>query len=172
MRRLWCDSEARAELILALCIMALSAAIWIAADRLPPPIFDPLGSGAVPKLVALLVMALAAALLVQRLRGTADRGAIPDPGDPTEAVAPLRPGIAVGAFAAMAACPAVMDVGLLGFRETAFVFILALGGILSRFSRRTMTILVPTAAILAVGLSWLFGGYLYVDLPATPWLPF
>jgi len=172
MRRLWRDSEARAESILAVCMIALSAAVWIAADRLPRPIFDPLGSGAVPKLVALLVMALAAAMLVQRLLGTADRGAVPDPGDPTDRVAPLRPGIAVGAFAAIAACPAVMDAGLLGFRETAFVFILALGGILSRFSRRTMTILVPTAAMLAVGLSWLFGGYFYIDLPATPWLPF
>ena len=172
MRRLWCDSEARAELILALCIMALSAAIWIAADRLPPPIFDPLGSAAVPKLVASLVMVLAVAMLVQRLRGNADRGAVPDPGEPTEAAAPLRPGIAVGAFAAIAACPAVMEAGLLGFRETAFVFILALGGILSRFSRRTMTILVPTAALLAAGLAWLFGGRLYIDLPVTPWLPF
>lgn len=172
MRRLWRDSEAQAELIVALCVMVLSAAIWIAADRLPPPIFDPLGSGAVPKLAASLVMALAAAMLVQRLRCTADRGAVPDPGDPTETVAPLRPGIAVGAFAAIAACPAAMDAGLLGFRETAFVFILTLGGILSRFSRRTMTILIPIAATLAVGLSWLFGGHLYIDLPATPWLPF
>ena len=172
MRRLWRDSEARAELFLALCMIALSAAIWIAADRLPPPIFDPLGSGAVPKLVAALVMVLAVAMLVQRLRGTADRGVVPDPGDPAETAAPLRPGIAVGAFAAIAACPAMMDAGLLGFRETAFGFILALGGILSRFSRRTMTILVPTAAILAVCLSWLFAGHLYIDLPATPWLPF
>jgi putative tricarboxylic transport membrane protein len=172
MRRLWRDRAAPAELILALCMIALSAAVWIAADRLPPPIFDPLGSGAVPKLVALLVIALAAAMLVQRLRGTADRGAVPDPGDPADTAAPLRPGIAVGAFAAIAACPALMDAGLLGFRETAFVFILGLGGILSRFSRRTMTILVPVAALLAVGLTWLFGGHLYIDLPATPWLPF
>jgi putative tricarboxylic transport membrane protein len=172
MRRLWRDSEAQAELILALCMMALSAAVWIAADQLPPPIFDPLGSAAVPKLLAVLVAALAAAMLAQRLRGTADRGAVPDPGNTTETAAPLRPGIAVGAFAVIAACPAVMDAGLLGFRETAFVFILALGGLLSRFSRRTMTILVPTAAVLAVGLSWLFGGLLYVDLPPTPWLPF
>ncbi len=32
--------------------------------------------------------------------------------------------------------------------------------------------LVPTAAVLAVGLSRLFGGVLYIDLPVTPWLPF
>lgn len=172
MRRLWRDSEARAELILAFCMMVLSAAVWIAADRLPPPIFDPLGSGAVPKLVASLVMVLAVAMLVQRLRGIADRGAVPDPGDPAEAVTPLRPGIAISAFAAIAACPAMMEAELLGFRETTFVFILALGGVLSRFSRRTMTILVPTAAMLAIGLSWIFGGHLYIDLPVTPWLPF
>ena len=172
MRRLWRDSEARAELILALCMMVLSAAVWIAADRLPPPIFDPLGSGAVPKLVASLVMVLAVAMLVQRLRGVADEGGVPGPGDPTEAVTPLRPGVALSAFAAIAAFPAMMEAELLGFRETAFVFILALGGVLSRFSRRTMTVLVPTAAMLAISLSWIFGGRLYIDLPVTPWLPF
>ncbi|MEC9343284.1 MAG: tripartite tricarboxylate transporter TctB family protein [Pseudomonadota bacterium] len=176
MGRAWRDGEARAELITAFCMMALSAAVWVAADRLPPPIFDPLGSAAVPKLVAVVVALLAVAMLGQRQFGTADRGALHDTGDPAEAegeaVAPLRPGIAFGAFAAMALCPAVMAAGLLGFRETSFVFILALGGILSHFSGRTMMILVPTAAVLAVGLSRLFGGMLYVDLPQTPWLPF
>lgn len=172
MRRLWHDSEAQAELILASCMVALSAAVWIAADRLPPPIFDPLGSAAVPKLIAVAVSILAVAMLAQRYFGVADQGVVPDPGYPAETVAPLRPAIAVGAFVAMAFCPAVMETGLLGFRETAFVFILALGGMLSHFSRRTMTILVPTAAVLAVGLSWLFGGLLYIDLPATQWLPF
>lgn len=176
MGRLWRDGEAQAELILALCMVVLSAAVWFAADSLPPPIFDPLGSAAVPKLVAIVVALLSAAMLGQRLSGTADRGAVPDPGDPAEdgreAVAPLRPWIAVGSFLAMAGCPAVMAAGLLGFRETTFIFILALGGLLSRFSRRTMTILVPTAAVLAVGLSWLFGGVIYIDLPPTSWLPF
>jgi putative tricarboxylic transport membrane protein len=171
-RRLWRDSEAQAELILVLCIICLSTAVWIAADRLPPPIFDPLGSAAVPKLVAVLVAALAAAMLVERYIGAADRGAVSDPGNPTDTAAPLRPSIAVGAFVAMAGCPAAMESGIFGFRETTFVFILALGGLLSRFSRGTMVILVPIAAVLAVALSWLFSGLLYVDLPATPWLPF
>jgi hypothetical protein len=35
-----------------------------------------------------------------------------------------------------------------------------------------LALLLPTAALLAVGLSRLFGGLLYIDLPATPWLPF
>lgn len=176
MRNMLRDGEAQAELILALCMMVLSVAVWIAADLLPPPIFDPLGSAAVPKLIAIIVAFLSAAMLGQRLSGTADRGAVPDPGDPAkddkETVAPLRPWIAVGSFIAMAFCPTVMAAGLLGFRETTFIFILALGGILSRFSRRTMTILVPTAALLAIGLSWLFGGVIYIDLPPTSWLPF
>ena len=37
---------------------------------------------------------------------------------------------------------------------------------------RTMIALVPTAAVLAIALSQLFSGVLYVDLPRTPWLPF
>lgn len=172
MRALWHDSEALAELILALCLWVLAVMVWIAADRLPPPIFDPLGSAAVPKLIAILVAVLAAAMLVQRFAGAADRGAVADPGDPVEPAAPLRPGIALGAFAAMAGCPAAMEAGLLGFREVTFVFTIVLGGLLSGFLPRTLALLVPTAAALAIGLSWLFGGVLYIDLPATSWLPF
>jgi putative tricarboxylic transport membrane protein len=172
MQRLWRDSEAKAELILAFFVWALAAAVWVAADRLPPPIFDPLGSAAVPKLIALILAVLVAGMLAQRLRGAANAGAVADPGDPSDTSAPLRPGVAALAFAAMAACPALMASGLLGFRETCFVFVLALGGVLSHFSRRMLLILVPTAAVLAVGLSRLFGGVLYVDFPVTSWLPF
>jgi putative tricarboxylic transport membrane protein len=172
MRRLWCNGEAQAELILSLCLIFLSLAVWIAADRLPPPIFDPLGSAAVPKLVALLVAALSIAMLVERFIGAADQGAVPGPSESTDAAAPLRPGIAMGAFVVMVGCPAAMEAGILGFRETTFVLILVLGGILSRFFWRTLTILVPTAAALAVGLSWLFGDVLFVDLPSTSWMPF
>jgi putative tricarboxylic transport membrane protein len=172
MRQLWRGGEAQAELILAACVWALAAAVWTAASRLPPPIFDPLGSAAVPKLIAGILAVLSLAMLAQRLRGRADLGAVPDPGDPADKSAPLRPGIAALAFLVMAACPAAMAAGLLGFRETCFAFILALGGLLSQFSRRMLALLLPTAALLAVGLSRLFGGLLYIDLPATPWLPF
>lgn len=172
MRRLTEGTEARAELVLALCLWGFAAAIWLAADRLPPPIFDPLGSAAVPKLVAAVIALLAAAMLVQRLAGQADEGAVPDPGDPVAEAVPLRPGLAAGCFLAMAACPLVMSSGYLGFRETSAVFILLLGGLLSRLERRVMLILIPTALLLSFGFAWLFSGLLYIDLPVTPWLPF
>jgi putative tricarboxylic transport membrane protein len=172
MRRLVQGAEAQAELLLALCLFVLSAAVWIAADLLPPPIFDPLGSAAVPKLVAIMVALLALAMLVQRLAGRADAGVVRDPGDPAEHAAPLRPPVAVASFAAMAAYPLAMATGALGFREATFVFVLVLGGFLSHFERRTMLILMPTSAVLAAGLAWLFSGVFFIDLPPTPWLPF
>ena len=130
MRRLWRSGESRAELAVALCVLVLAAAVWFAADQLPPPIFDPLGSAAVPKLVACVLALLAVAMLIERWRGVADAGAVAGPDDPADVSAPLRPGIAAAAFIAMAACPAVMATGLLGFRETCFVFVIALGGLL------------------------------------------
>lgn len=172
MRRLVVNAEARAELILGLCLWVLSAAVWMAADRLPPPIFDPLGSAAVPKLVAVILALLAAAMLVQRLAGHADASMIADPGGPGDQSAPLRPAVAAASFCAMIAYPLAMATGVLGFREATFLFMLVLGGLLSRFARREMIILLPVSAVLAIGLAQLFSGVLYIDLPVTRWLPY
>lgn len=172
MRSLLENDEARAELLIALCLIVLSVAVWIAADTLPPPIFDPVGSAAVPKAVAALIAILSLAMLGQRLKGHADVGTVPEPADPDPAPPPLRYGIATACFAVMVAYPLVMGIGLFGFREATFLFVLALGGFLARFDRRTMLILLPVALVLAIGLSQLFSDVFYIDLPVTAWLPF
>lgn len=172
MRQRFQSAEARAELVLALCFIVLSAAVWLSANQLPPPIFDPLGSAAVPKLIAVVVALLAVAMIFQRASGHTMSGTVPDPEEDGEADAPLRPGTAAACFAAMAAYPLVMGAGILGFREASFVFVLTLGGFLSHFERRTMAVLLATAALTALGLDWLFTSVFYIDLPTTIWLPF
>jgi hypothetical protein len=76
----------------------------------------------------------------------------------------------MASIAIMLGYVAVMAFGLLGFREATIPFVILLGGVMSRFRRRTMLILTPLAFALAIGFGWLFAGALYIDLPVTRWL--
>lgn len=170
MRRLLNDPDGRADLVLAAAVWIVSAVVYWGASLLPPPIFDPVGSAAIPKLISVVLAVLAALIVVQRmleLRGVKTDGDNQRPEDPDM---PLRPGLALACIFIMAAYAAMMNLGLLGFREATVPFVILLGGVLCRFRRSTMPVIVVCALAIAVGFSWLFSEVLYIDLPVTKWL--
>ena len=179
MRTLFSDPDGRVDLALAIFIWSLAATVYVAAARLPPPIFDPVGSAAIPKAVAIVLALLAAGILAQRLlrvregsgvsEGAAEAGEAGE-ADEGGAAAALRPGVAAACIAIMIGYTAVMAFGALGFREATVPFVILLGGALSGFRRSTMLVLVPSALAIAIGFGWLFSEILYVDLPVTRWL--
>jgi putative tricarboxylic transport membrane protein len=172
MRRLLADPDGRADVFLAVAVWALAATAFYGAVLLPPPLFDPLGSAAVPKLVSVILAILAAGVVARRwmiLRAAQEEAG--EPSDEGGATAPLRPGIAVASIVIILVYIGVMAFGLLGFREATVPFVILLGGAMSRFRRSTMIILVPLSLVIAIGLAWLFSGALYIDLPTTRWLP-
>lgn len=158
--------------MLAVAVWAVAGIAFVGASMLPPPLFDPLGSAAVPKAVAIILAVLAAGVLAKRwLLVRKEEAVVVLPVEPGETTAPLRPGIALVSMAIIIAYVGVTGAGLLGFREATVPFVILLGGVLSRFRRRTMIVLVPLAFVIAIGLWWLFTGPLFVDLPVTRWLP-
>lgn len=167
MRKPFADADGLADLVLVVAMWIVAAAVYASASRLPPPIFDSVGSAAIPKAVAIAVAVLAAMILVQRLwrkpsaeeseEGQAD-------------LAPLRKGMALACIAIMVSYTAAMSYGILGFREATVPFVILLGGVMSRFRRSTMLVLVPSAFAIAFGFGWLFSEVLFVDLPVTKWL--
>jgi putative tricarboxylic transport membrane protein len=172
MRRFLSDPDGRADLLLALAVWAVSAAAYYGAALLPPPQFDPLGSAAIPKAIAVILAILAAIILGRRclILRTAPAPAA-KPVNEKDVPAPLRLGIALASIAIIIAYVGVMDIGLLGFREATVPFVILLGGAMSRFRRSTMMVLVPLSLAIAIGFAWLFSGALYIDLPVTRWLP-
>ncbi len=172
MRRLLADPDGRADLLLAVAVWVLAATAFYGAVLLPPPLFDPLGSAAVPKLVSVILAVLAAGVVGRRWMMV--RAAQPEEREASDEdglVAPLRPGIALASIGVILAYVAVMTVGILGFREATVPFVILLGGVMSRFRRSTIIVLVPLSFAIAIGFSWLFSGALYIDLPVTRWLP-
>lgn len=165
-RRLWVDAAGRRDLLLALAVTLLAVVVYWQASLLPPPFFDPVGSAAVPKLVAVVLVLLAVGVVVERLRakpGSAETGFAPEVVD-DEPAAPA-PWTALASIVLPVLYVSVMQAGWLAFAEASTLFVFALGALFSRFRPRLLLFLVPVAFLAGYGLDYIFTEILYVDLP-------
>ena len=166
-QRLWGDAAGRWDLLLALAVTLLGVVVYWQADQLPPPFFDPLGSAAVPKLVALILIGLSVAVVLDRLRGKPGAADL-DAGIPTpKGEEPVEPAVwtALASIVLPVLYVAAMQAGVLAFAQASTLLVLALGALFARFQPRLMLALVPIAFIAGYGLDYLFTNVLYVDLP-------
>ena len=153
-------SEVRRDLFLALGLTAFAALIYAEASRLPPPFFDPLGSAAVPKLVAVVLVVLGWAALLQRLAAPLGEDRSTRGAAGTALLSIVLPLAYVGA----------MQFGVLAFAQASTLFIIVMGGLFARFRRSAMLILVPLAFLVGFGLDHVFTRVLFIDLPQRSWL--
>ncbi|MGF1477386.1 MAG: tripartite tricarboxylate transporter TctB family protein [Geminicoccaceae bacterium] len=158
-RRLWQRSVRRADLILALGVIGFATLLYVEALKVPPPFFDPLGSAAVPKFVAviLIVLALIVAFPFSRPREEAS-----EPEQPVRSGSPIT---ALGSVAVAVAYVGSMQAGILSFAQSSCLFIVALGAMLARGRPMMLAVLVPAALIVGFGLNHLFTQVLFIDLP-------
>lgn len=159
--RLYGEGWRRADSILAIVLTGFSVMVIVEANRLPPPFFDPLGSAAVPRTVAsgliLLAVCLVLRCLTRPLRGRPVSDAAEETGG--------SPGSAFGAAALPIAYVGLMQAGILGFAPASALFVMLLGGMLARWRRFALVVLLPIALIAGFGLEWLLTEFFYIDLP-------
>ena len=148
------------DILVAIVLFALCGLIWWAAQDIAPPFFDPLGSAAVPKALAIVISGLSFVVLVRAVQVLRRR-------QPAAATAPFRsrPGIAFAILALTLLYTGLMDFGVLGFRWATVGFIFAAGTLLGRFDRRTMKISAVLAVFLGFSCDYLFRHVFYIDLP-------
>lgn len=149
----------RIDIALAAVLIALSGFVWWESRKIAPPFFDPLGSAALPRVVAtliagmaLVVLARAAIALRQGVRATA-----PD--------YRRRADLAVGIVVLAVFYIGVMDAGVLGFPWATMAFIFVSGAVLGGFDRRIMAVSAVLAIVLGAGGAYLFRYVFYIDLP-------
>jgi putative tricarboxylic transport membrane protein len=145
----------RASLVVAALGLAVGAVLWVGARNIAPPLFDPVGSAALPKVCAVALAGLGLGTLAQAWLSRRPRPA---------AEAPPRPGT-YGTMALMAGYLLAMQLGL-GFLLSTILFtaiaIPLVGG-----RRRLALLAVPIALALGFGTLWLFTSVFFIDLPGT-----
>jgi putative tricarboxylic transport membrane protein len=149
----------RADVALALAVGAFAALLWREALKVPPPFFDPLGSAAVPKGVALVLLALSAMVLVRAVI------ARPWPSAGEDAGYRPRPAIAVGIVSLCLAYLGLMQLRLLGFQLASILFMIAATALLARLQLRTSLLGAAIALVVGIGGTLLFTRFFYIDLP-------
>lgn len=159
---------ARADAGFAAFALVASLFFLVEAQRLPPARFDPLGPGAFPIGISILIALLSAVALVMAVAGR-DLGRAQTSLivglDDADATHTARPWLGVATMAAL-----VVFVGVLQWTELSFAwasagFITVLGVLLSDRSPKSLLIAVCVGLAMGFGLAYLFGRMLLLLLP-------
>jgi putative tricarboxylic transport membrane protein len=163
------EGNRRVDALAATIVLAVAGVAFAAARREPPPLYDPLGPGAVPMAVSAVLFVLGLVLLLRALLGLRIGQAAQSLIGGLDAAAPeidyeLRPGLAVLAYAATAAYVGAIAIGLPFFWST-LTFLAGLGAAIARL-RQPLTYWILGASIVGTLLvDFLFRKVLLVPLP-------
>ena len=146
-----------------LAIMLASALVYWDSLKLKAGVYDPLGSGTMPRIVAVTIIVLSIVALFQTFFG-APPPVLKAPGELEEEDFERRPWLAVAVSAYLVGCLVLLYLKLpFGASSSLFLFLSSIT--IKRFEKAS---LLPSAAlslIVGFGLTYLFGGLFGVDLP-------
>ena len=135
----------RGDIALAAAVSAFAGLLWWQSLAIPPPFFDPLGSAAVPRAIALILAVLSVLVLARALL------ALPWPATARDQGFRPRPDIALGLVLLVVAYIALMQAEVLSFRTATIGFLIAAKSVLrfdtaSRDTRAGEYVIIGTLA--------------------------
>jgi putative tricarboxylic transport membrane protein len=153
--------DPKSDIILAIGMIIISAVVYIGAMELPPPRYEPLGSGAIPKGLAVIMAVLSVFLIIRALphlktfEGNHDE--ITD-------ITP-RPLLAAITFGLTMLFIAVLDFEILSFMPAAIIYMTSIGYFLTHRNLKRMPYYFAFSVVMVVGNYYLFTKVFYIDLP-------
>jgi putative tricarboxylic transport membrane protein len=146
-----------ADLLMVGVVVVVSALLLIGALSIPPPMFDPVGSAAVPRGVAIVLLVLVGLHLVVRLRQ-------PPRGEPVRLGELGMGGGAVLTLVVTLVYCAVLQLRLLPFAVPTAAFLLVLIPALAASWKR-LPMAIAIGIVMGIGCQWLFTEIFFIDLP-------
>ena len=149
-------------------VFALAAGAFLAASAEPPPLYDPLGAGTAPMVVAAILAALALLLMIRTALGlrvaASQQSLILGLDGQAGGGYRLRPWLAAFVMLATTFYAAVLTAGA-SFGLSTAVFLFVLGVAMGDRSPRQAAIALAVAAIGAAGIDTVFTRLLMVPPP-------
>ena len=153
-------------------IFSIGAAIFVSTLSLPEPYYDPLGSGTMPQVLALIVCGLVVLLVISTL--IASKEAREPEKEKTE-IKSSKPKeykwLAAAIVLLFGAYVLVMQLEILGFIPATMAFLVVSMSLMMRFDpavskgSKGWVITAVIAVVMSVGLEFLFTQVLVVNLP-------
>lgn len=156
--------EQKQDVSLALASMFLAGLLFYGSIGLPAPRFEPMGSAALPQILAGLIVLLSALILMRAFRTNTTVDGAPDNKQPV-ASGGLWPKLRPFAVPlSLVAYVASLDTFRAPFLPTTIVLVVVLGLLLSKPSLRNATIFTVFGAVLSFSIDLVFTRFLFVDL--------
>ena len=157
----------RPDIVFALVVIAIGAVAVVEGMRMRPSQFDPLGPGAVPAMIGVALVGLAALVLLSAFSafsiGDGQR-LFTGMGDDATADS-LHWRRSAGIFAITLAYVGALQLQLVDFRLATTAYMVAVMALLGRRDRRSLFIATALAVIVSVALDEVFRRVLSIDLP-------
>ncbi|MCZ6673569.1 MAG: tripartite tricarboxylate transporter TctB family protein [Verrucomicrobia bacterium] len=149
------------DYIISGCTIVLAGLVLWGAQDIPPPFFDPLGSAAVPKVCAYLLILIALGICIRRyFENRAGSNSNPEAeGYKSE------PWLALAVVAMSILYTLAMGSGWIGFRWGTVIYIFVTGSILARKHYPVMGLSLALGLLIGIGGQYLFTQIFYIDLP-------
>ncbi|MBB2974300.1 tripartite tricarboxylate transporter TctB family protein [Mesorhizobium sp. RMAD-H1] len=155
--------EMAGDLVLSGLVAVGAVVLLYGAASLPPPRFDPLGSAALPRVLAVLMLifgAIIAARAVWPRNAPAEEGDAAQDEKPAAAPSPVR-GLLI--FGALVAYVAALDFAHVSLVPATTAMMAVTGLVLHRADWRTGLLFAGIGLGLSLVLSYIFTHFLYVD---------
>lgn len=152
----------RIDLAVSALLLLVVGAVWVESANIAPPFFDPLGSAAVPRIIATFVGILALILAIRAGYQLSTQRSPIVPGSGRESG---RYDVALGMFVLSAVYLISLQKWGPGFQISTIAYVLASAVLLGARDRRSLMIVVAMALFLGVGAYHIFTRFFYIDLP-------
>lgn len=151
------------DIVFALAVMLFSAFVYWGTLGLPPPRYEPIGSAALPRGLALVLALLALVVMIRGLLRwrSWDGGG----GGDSASTHRQRPLLAIAVFVVIVIYVAAMDFRLLRFVPASILAFTLVGAMLTRFEPRRMPWIAGFVIPLVLLIQIIFQHFFYIDLP-------
>lgn len=147
------------DLALAACVIAGASILFIGASSLPPPRFEPLGSAAMPRILASILIAFALMIAMRAVLTLAKTG-----GQSISEAGVELPYRGIIIFALLIAYIAALDFVRVPFVIATTLFVMCAGMTMHRLSLRSALVHGALGLFLSLSLDYVFSTYLFVRI--------
>ena len=151
----------KTEIALSISLIIFSVIVYYFSLELPEPEYEPLGSAALPKGLAVIMSLLSFVVIVR---------AIPKiktykPTTKTDNNVTSRPKLAILVFIITLIFIGILDFGILGFLPSGIIYLTTIGYLMTHRDLKRFPWIIAFSVILTVFSYYVFTKFFYIDLP-------
>lgn len=151
----------KAEIALSISLIIFSAVVYYFSLELPDPVYEPLGSAALPKGLAVIMSLLSLIIIVRAIPKIKTYKSITHTSDGITS----RPKLAILIFIITLIFIGILDFGVLGFLPAGIIYLSSIGYFMTHRNLKRFPWVIAFSVILTVFSYYVFTKFFYIDLP-------